>query len=154
MAFVYEPPDVGDVNEIKRPLISNTAFYDLLAEQRVAWSAIEDDQVYLHTLNGDLSRIIRNASWRRAATTDADRGVFAQAFLASRDGEVRSMPPNVTYPDSIPTIITLRASPDGGFWVQRMSALTELDPDGLMDPVNSRLLGGGTWEVYNERGML
>ena len=59
---------------------------------------------------------------------------------------------NVTFPDSIPTITAVLASPDGGFWVQRMCPLPEIDPGALLLPFHGGWLGGPIWEVYDRDG--
>ncbi|MGD2136322.1 MAG: 6-bladed beta-propeller [Gemmatimonadales bacterium] len=152
MALDYRPPPLGDVRELLRPLFLNVAFYDVLADGRIVWSALEEEQITIHARDGALERIVRNREWRRRAATAADREVLESVYRAGGDGRSWPSPEQVVLPDSIPTITAVRASPDGGFWVQRMGRLSGIDPGALFLPAYLGWLGGTTWEVYDRDG--
>jgi hypothetical protein len=152
MAFDYRPPNAGDRNRLLRPLIPNVAFFDLLTDGRIIWSALEQDQLAVHTLDGSLTRIIRNRRWHLRGLNAADREVLTAAYRARSNNVDGPLPGNIIFPDTIPAITALRGSPDGGFWVQRMGPLSELNPEALLAPVQADWLGGTTWEVYDSEG--
>lgn len=153
-AFRYTGPDVGGMGGINQPLIVNAAFYDLLPDQRVVWSALEYDEVVIQSVIGEVSTIVRNLDWRVRPATDADRDLLTAAYRARPGNSDGPLPPNLIYPDSIPTIVAVATSDDGHFWVRRMADLNDLDPMGLMLPVYAGQLGGRTWEVYSSDGTL
>lgn len=152
MRFDYRPSDVGDRNRLLRPLISNVAFYDVLTDGSIVWSAREQDQLAVHALDGSLKRIIRNSRWELRPLSAADRVALLAAYRASSAGVDGPLPDNIVFPDTVPTITALQRSPDGGFWVRRMGPLSELDPQALFAPVQADWLGGTTWEVYDRDG--
>ena len=61
------------------------------------------------------------------------------------------LPESITFPDSLPAITAIKAAPDG-FWVQRMGAVQDIDPFGLMKPGYSNLMGGPTWDIMDLEG--
>jgi len=152
MQFDYRPSAVGDRNRLLHPLIINAAFYDLLADESIVWSALQQDQLMVHALDGSLKRIIRSAGWQLRALTAADREDLTAAYRASSRNVDGPVPADVLFPDTIPTITAVHCSPDGGFWVQRLGPLSELDPAALFEPVQADWLGGTTWEVYDRDG--
>ncbi len=152
MAFDYRPPNLGDRNRLLRPLIPNVAFFDLLTDGRIIWSALEQDQLAVHTLDGSLTRIIRNRRWQLRGLNAADREVLTAAYRARSNNVDGPLPDNIVFPDTIPAITALHRSPDGGFWVQRMGPLSEVDPGALSAPLQADWLGGTTWEVYDRDG--
>jgi hypothetical protein len=149
LTFQYRPPDLGGVEELLRPLLTNAAFYDVLADGRIVWSALEEDQLAVHGPDGSLHRMIRNRHWNRRALTAADREALFAVYRARANQPDGALPDNVTFPDHVPTITAVRASPDGGFWVQRMGPISEIDPGALFIPAHAGWLGGTTWEVYD-----
>jgi hypothetical protein len=154
-AFNYESPDLGILGaELQRPLIPNAAFYDVLADGQIAWSTIHGTQVATLASDGSLARIVRNGAWERHALTDAERDALEMVVQTDSDNPDEPLSPLIIFPDSLPTITALHASPDGGFWIQRMSPLPDVDPDGLFTAANTSMLGGQSWEVYNGEGRL
>jgi hypothetical protein len=152
MSFDYRPPNLGGLDRLLQPMLTNAAFYDILAGGMVIWSDLEKDQLAVHTLDGSLMRIVRNRGWQRRSTTSADREALEAVYRARSDVSDQALPDNVVFPDSIPTITAIRASPDGGFWVQRMGQLSEIDPGALFLPAHQGWLGGTVWEVYDRGG--
>jgi hypothetical protein len=152
LVFAYTPPDVGDLNRLLRPMLANAAFYDVLADGQFIWSTLEGDQITLHNPDGSLQRIVRNAGWRRRALMPHDHQALETVYRAGAGHPDDPIPDNVVFPDSVPSITAVRASPDGGFWVQRMGALAETEPDGLFLALEPSLVGGSMWEVYDADG--
>jgi len=152
LTFDYRPPDQGDVRALLRPLIVNAAFYDVLSEGDVIWSDLEGNELTVHGLDGSLKRIVRNSSWSARATNDADREALTDVYLSAAEDPNAPLPENITFPDIVPTITAVLATPDGGFWVRRMGPLTELDPIALHNPYYVAVLGGTTWEVHDREG--
>jgi hypothetical protein len=152
MSFDYRPPNLGGVDRILRPILTNAAFYDVLAGGMVVWSDLEKDHLAIDSLDGSLKRIVRNRGWQRRSLTSADRGALEALYRARSHDSDQALPDDVVFPDSIPTITAIRASPDGGFWVQRMGPLSEVDPAALFLPAHQGWLGGTTWEVYDKDG--
>jgi 6-bladed beta-propeller len=150
MVFTYTPPTVGDMRGLLRPIFTNAAFYDVLADGRVIWSALEHDQLTIHDQHGSLHRIVRHEAWRRRALGADDRQALEAVYRAGADDPDAPLPDNIVFPDSIPTITAIRASPDGGFWVQRMGPLADTEPDALF--FSGGLLGGSVWEVHDAAG--
>jgi hypothetical protein len=152
MAFDYRPPEFGTGDGLLLPLFVNAAFYDVLTDGRIVWSALEHDQFAVHALDGSLQRIVRNQRWRRRAATSTDREALADVFRAGAENPDDDLLDRISYPDTVPTVTAVVASPDGGFWVRRMGSLSELDPQALHDPFHAGWLGGTTWEVYDREG--
>lgn len=154
MAFDYRPPNFGDVytDLLLRPMFVNAAFYDVLADGRIAWSALERAQLAIHAPDGSLRRLVRSDGWRRRATTAEERTTLELVYRAGAGRSGWPPPEAVVYPDSLPAITAVRASPDGGFWVQRMGPLQELAPGALFVASRVGWLGGTTWEVYDRDG--
>jgi len=152
LVFAYRPPTVGDLRRLLRPVFANAAFYDVLADGKVIWSALESDQLAVHGQEGSLQRIVRNDGWRRRAVLPDDRLALETVYRAGTGHPDAPIPDNVVFPDSLPTITAVRASPDGGFWVQRMGAPAATEPEGLFLSAESGLVGGPMWEVYDARG--
>jgi 6-bladed beta-propeller len=65
MKFDYPPPDLGGRQELHHPLITNTAFVDVLTDGRIAWSNLESRQVAIHDPTGKLELLVRTAVIRR-----------------------------------------------------------------------------------------
>jgi hypothetical protein len=141
------------MRELLRPIFTNAAFYDVLADGRVIWSALEHDQLTIHDQHGSLHRIVRHEAWRRRALGADDRQALEAVYRAGADDPDAPLPDNIVFPDSIPTITAIRASPDGGFWVQRMGPLADTEPDALFFSVEPGLLGGSVWEVHDADGI-
>ncbi len=152
LVFRYRPPETGDLNRLLRPIFPNTASYDVLADGRIVWSALRGHQVAVHNLDGSLERIVRNEGWRRRVLGPDERSALEAVYRAGTGDRDAPIPDNVVFPDSIPAITAVRASPDGGFWVQRMGALPETDPEALFLPADLGWLGGPEWEVYDSNG--
>jgi len=153
MVFAYTPPAVGDLNALLRPVFTNAAFYDVLADGSIIWSALEHDQLTIHDQHGSLRRIIRNDGWRRRALEAEDRRALESVYRAGTDGGDAPFPDNIVFPDTTPSITAIRASPDGGFWVQRMGPPANTEPDALFFSVEPGLLGGSVWEVHDADGV-
>lgn len=155
MVFDYRSPDFGAATgRLHRPLIPNTAICDVLADGRIAWSALEAHQVAVHGPTGGLASIVRNTSWSRHAITRAERAGLEALYRAEAGQRDDPVPDEVIFPDSLPVITALLADPEGGFWVQRMGPVPETDPAALFLSVRSAWLGGRTWEVYDAGGRL
>jgi len=152
LVFAYRPSTVGDLNRLLRPVFANVAFYDVLADGRVIWAALEGDQLTLLDQEGSLQCIVRNDRWRRRALQPDDRRTLETVYRAGVGHPDAPIPDNVVFPDSIPTVTAVRASPDGGFWVQRMGVLAGTEPEGLFLSIEPGLVGGPTWEVYDADG--
>jgi hypothetical protein len=152
IAFEYRPPNLGGLDRLLRPMLTNAAFYDVLADGMIVWSDLEKDQLAIHALDGSLVKIVRNRAWRRRSLTSADRESLEAVYRAGSDDPSQPLPDNIVFPDSVPTITAIHATPDGGFWVHRMGQLSEVDPEALFLPAHQGWLGGTRWEVYDREG--
>ncbi|MFQ5705566.1 MAG: hypothetical protein ACE5HT_16300 [Gemmatimonadales bacterium] len=141
-----------DRTELRLPLIVNTAFWDRLADGRIAWSALDKDRVFIHSPAGRLERIVSHAAWRIQSMSDADRVALVGVYRKARNQPTGPLPSNVDVPERLPTITGLRASPDGGFWVQRMGPADAIPPSVLNNSANTGWLGGPLWDVFDSAG--
>lgn len=154
--FDYASTSIGSRENLLVPLIVNSPSWARLGDGRIAWTALDQEAVFVHRADGTLERIIRHEGWRRRQVSDADRQAMIELLrlkLEMLGGDASAADgSNVTAPEYFPTVTGVRAGPENTLWVQRMGTVDGIDPMAINAPDRSDWLGSPTWEVYDAEG--
>jgi hypothetical protein len=156
LQFDYEATELGTRENLRVPLIVNNAFWDRRRDGRIAWSAYDQDRVFIHSADGTLRRIVTHRDWRRRPPSDADVAAMVELLrqklrmLGGDDSAADGS--NVDAPETLPAITAVRAGPEGTWWVQRMGAAASIDPMAINAQDRSSGLGGPEWDVFDADG--
>jgi len=151
--FDYEPPDMGTASELRFHVITNVAFWDRLTDGTVAWSALDRDRVFIQAPSGGIERIVSYSAWQRRPVTERERAAVVAYYDRNREARGLApgpLPPNAVIPTDLPAITAIRATPGGGFWVQRMGEMKDAEP--MQVSTNTGWLGGPVWDTFDSRG--
>jgi hypothetical protein len=149
----YARPDIGTAAQLRIHMITNSVFWDRLDDGRIAWSSLDQDRLFIHSADGALERVVTHYGWEVNPATSSDEAALATLYRGRYDlADDAPIPSHVVMPETMPAIISVRAAPGGGFWVQRMGDAASIDPEVLGQPVRSDWLGGTTWDVFDSEG--
>lgn len=154
--FDYPHTQLGTRQNLRVPLIVNSPFWARLDDGTLVWSALDQEQVYVHDAAGGLIRVIDHAGWNRRPTSPGDHAAMVELLrekLQRLGGDVAAADgPAVESPEWLPAITGIHAGPENTIWVQRMGDVASIDPMSIN--ANDRVdgLGGPQWDVFDVQG--
>ena len=136
----------------------NSPFWARLDDGSLVWSALDQQQVFVHDAAGGLIGAIDHAGWERRPTTPDDHATMVELLrekLERLGGDAAAADgPTVESPELLPAITGIHAGPENTILVQRMGDVASIDP--MSVNANDRIdgLGGPQWDVFDVQGEL
>ncbi|HSA54704.1 MAG TPA: 6-bladed beta-propeller [Gemmatimonadaceae bacterium] len=156
LEFDYAKSDLGGPGRLRVPLIVNSPSWALLADGRVAWTALDRNYVMVHDSSGRPVRRITHVQWAARPITPDDKAAMVElmrAKLRMIGGDPSfADSPQTEAPPAFPAITAVKAGPDGTIWVQRMGSVATIDPMAINAPDRAEFFGGDTWDVLDGDG--
>jgi hypothetical protein len=156
LTFEYAAADLGGPGDARVPLLVNAPSWDVGENGTVGWLAVGEGRIHIHGEDGGPPLDVRRPSWQPTPPSLAARDTLLQA-LADRFGMLGADPAmafqmDATAPESLPAITSIRAGPDGTWWIQRLGSLAHVHPTAINNPDPPTGWGGGAWDVVDASG--
>ncbi len=154
--FRYPETDLGGPGAVRVPLVVDAPSWDVADDGGFAWVTLSDGRLRIHAPDGGLRLTTHRVAWSPEAATSAHRGPLVDALglrlgaLGGDPAAARSMETDL--PESLPGVTSVRAGPEGTWWVQRRGDLAFVGPGAVNTPDPPTAWGGPFWDVVGPDG--
>ena len=156
MRFRYVESDLGGPGEPRVPLVVNAPAWDVAADGKVAWVTLDEGRLRIHGPDGSLRTVVTRPAWTPRPPRPDDRDPLVEALglrlglLGGDPAAARAM--DTQLPERLPGVTSVRAGPDGTWWVQRRGDLDRVQPGAVNTPDPPVAWGGPLWDVVGPDG--